>query len=100
MREFLLCYYHQDAWVNHATHEEIWEDFFSHASSQSRSQLQAEATQLLARDTVAIRKFVQAYADSLMFKKSREYRTWAGRLSEWLNARSSPNTSLERTRDK
>ena len=99
LRDFLGCYYHQDAWIDHASHEEIWAEYLLHAQPRLRQQLQTEVAALLERDTAAIRKYVQKHADALMFRKSREYRTWADRFATWLMSQSSSNTSLERTRE-
>jgi hypothetical protein len=95
--EHLLCgYYHQDARADAATDEEIW-TLFTSKESYALPELTYQVEVLLAHDSQAIRAFIHAHADALMFPQVEESRAWVESLRSWLTARSS-NKTMEPTR--
>jgi hypothetical protein len=99
LKRLLGNYYHQDAWVDFSSDEEIWSDFLKHEPSKTAAFLLVELGQLLGRGSVGVRGFIRSNADALGFRQSSRYVTWANRLKAWLEAEMSSNKSLERTRE-
>jgi hypothetical protein len=97
LHRLLTCYYHQDVWLDHSSHEEVWQEFFADTVSAAPGQLMSEVNLLLAKDTAEIRKFIGIYADGLAFRRSREYRSWASKLATWLSTQTVPDKSAEQT---
>jgi hypothetical protein len=80
LKNFLGCYYHQDAWEDFDTDAEIWAAYRNEASEKDLARIIEQLQSLLAGSNDEVHTFFRAHVDGLYFVDPPDTRAWLERL--------------------
>jgi hypothetical protein len=83
LKNFLGCYYHQDAWEDFHTDAEIWAAYRKEASPEELARIVEQLQTLLARSDDEVHAFFRANVDGRYFVDPPDTRGWLQRLLEY-----------------
>ncbi len=83
-KNFLGCWYHQDAWNEYRVDGERWRAFRESSSAEELIRLREQVERLAARDTDEVHHFIQTNADALYFEDPQLSRDWLEDFRSWL----------------
>ena len=84
LKNFLGCYYHEDAWEDFDTDVEIWAAYRGEARHEDLARLVEQLQTLLTRSNDEVHAFFREHVDGLYFIEPPDTRAWLRRLLEYL----------------
>ena len=84
LKNFLGCYYHEDAWEDFDTDTEIWAFYRGETQPDELARLAEQLQALLARSDDEVHIFFREHVGGLYFVEPPDTRAWLQRLLEYV----------------
>ena len=88
LRNAIGSWYHQDAYLDFSSDEEIWEDIFSGHDEEARSRLEAQLSELLNRSDAQVTGLWNSESHSHSFNDAADLRAFLTAMLAFFRGRS------------